>query len=725
LIENNTSGSALGIIPFKGVAQLEAEKTAKAVAQHQAQTATAQPQYISGLSSYLEKCWANARQAKQLVERQMMRNLRQRNGIYEAEKMAAVMQMGGSDVYVLLTATKCRAAEAWVNDILRPVGERLFGIKPTPLAELPPDKAAQVEQEASDVYDEVLRQAQQVGQQIDPALLQSEMREFMEQSHDDALKKVQEEAEECAERMATKIDDQLAQGGWYEAFWASINDLITMKAGVIKGPVLKRQKVQSWVQDPAQGGKWVVNAVDQIIPTFERVSPLDLYPAPDSRNPDDGYLIERHELTRSDLQCLIGVPGYSEQAIRKVLQEYPNGYRNTLPNDTERARVEFSGNTELSTHGEKLEALEFWGAVQGRMLIEWGLSDGIDPDLDYEVNCWKIGSYVIRAILNPDKLGRKPYSVDSFERIPGSFWGKGVPELMADLQDVCNALARAIVNNAALASGPQVEVNLDRVQSDTESVWPWKIWQATNQQMSEAPAVRFTQPTIIVAPLQSVFEFFSTLSEDQTGIPRWAFGNASVGGAGSTSSGLSMLMTSASRGIKELISHIDNMVSGVIARTYDYNMVYDPDESIKGDCKTIARGSDALLAKEQMIQRTNEFLAQTNNPTDIQIIGLEGRAELLRVAAQSLGIDVSKVVPDKAGLKELIAKVEAQQAAIQQAQQAQQQPQASAGVSPPGGSQPGSGTAPQTAPQTLDPAGNPAGGAAANSFQNQPGVTPG
>lgn len=718
MIQNGTP--ALGIIPFKGVRQLEEEKTAKATAAYQAQTATAQPQYISALSGYIEKCWASARQAKQLPERQMMRNLRQRNGIYEADKMAAIAQMGGSEVYILLTSTKCRAAEAWVNDILRPVGERLFGIKPTPIAELSPERVDLIYQDASAVYDEVMSQAQALGQEIDRTQLQHEMREYLEESHDKALKQMQEEAEERAERMAVKIDDQLAEGGWYEAFWASINDLITLKAGIIKGPVLRRKKVQAWVQDSEQGGKWVVKAVDKIIPTFERVSPFDLYPAPDSRSPDDGYLIERHELTRSDLQTLIGVPGYSEAAIRKVLQQYPNGYRNTLPNDVERARVEFSGNTEYTTHGEKLEALEFWGAVQGRMLIEWGMKDGIDPDLDYEVNAWKIGSYVIRAILNPDKLGRKPYSVDSFERIPGSFWGKGIPELMGDLQDVCNALARAIVNNAALASGPQVEVNLDRVQSDSDAIWPWKIWQSTNQQMSEAPAVRFNQPTIIVEPLLRVFDFFATLSEDQTGVPRWAFGNSNVGGAGSTSSGLSMLMTSASRGIKELISHIDNMVAGVISRTYDYNMVYDEDERIKGDCKTVARGSSALLAKEQLIQRTNEFLAATNNPTDLQITGIEGRAELLKVAAQNIGIDVSKVIPDKAGLQALVEKIEAQQAAMMQ-----QSRQASGGASPPGGSQPGSGMVPGAAPQTLDNAGNPAGGTDVNTFQNQPGVTPG
>lgn len=708
--------AALGIVPFKSAAVLEAEQNEKARQRHEA--SQGQPQYISSLAAYIDKCWGDARQAKQLVERQMLRNLRQRAGVYEADKMVAIQKMGGSEVYVLLTSTKCRAAEAWVNDILRPVGERPWGIKPTPIPSISPDKQAEIYQECEQIWNEVLRQAQMVGQMIDPADLACEIREYAESLYDKKLAEIREEAEKRAERMADKMDDQLSEGGWYDAFWAVVNDIITLPASILKGPVLRRRKVQKWVQNPATG-KWEVRAVEDIVPEFERVSPFDLYPAPDSRHPDDGYLIERHELTRSELQAMLGVPGYSEENIRKVLAEYGTGYKQTLPIDMERSILEFSGNTEMLTHGEKIEALEFWGSVQGRLLIEWGLKEEIDQDLDYEINAWKVGSYVIRAILNPDKLGRKPYSVDSFERVPGSFWGKGVPQLMADLQDVCNAIARAIVNNAALASGPQVEVNTDRLQSDSEEIWPWKIWQSTNQQMSEAPAIRFNQPNVIVAPLLQVFDFFAALSEDQTGIPRWAFGSTNLSGAGATSSGLSMLMTNASRGIKELIAHIDKMVSGAISRLYDYNMLYDPDQEIKGDCKIIARGSSSLLAKEQKIQRTNEFLAMTNNPTDMQILQLGGRAKLLKIAAQALEIDTQDIIPSGDDLKALVQQYQKMQQML-----AMQQAQSQGGTSPVGGSQPGSGQVPAASPQVLDPAGNPAGNPNGNLFQNRAGVTP-
>jgi hypothetical protein len=247
-------------------------------------------------------------------------------------------------------------------------------------------------------------------------------------------------------------------------------------------------------------------------------------------------------------------------------------------------------------------------------------------------------------------------------------------------------------------------VNIERVQGDAEEIWPWKIWQADNKQMSEAPAVRFYQPQIVVDQLLKVFEFFAALSEDQTGVPRWAYGNTSIGGAGETSSGLSMLMTHAGRGIKEAIAHLDTMIAGGIERLYDYNMAYDEDPNIKGDARVVARASSSLMAKEQQLVRTREFLQATNNETDMKIIGYDGRAVLLKAAAKALDLPVDDVIPDERKLMERIMAIEQQSAAAMQ------------GVK---------GSVPPAKAISLDNAGNPAGGTDGNLFQNPEGATPG
>jgi hypothetical protein len=695
------------MIKYRSPAAVEQETLERAKANEP------QPTIVPLLSGYINKCWQAAKLAKQPIEQQMLRNMRMDNGVYEPDTLAAIRQMGGSEVYVLLASTKCRAAEAWINDILRPVGERPWTVAPTPVPQLPPDMQAALEQETREVFQEVLAQAQAVNQQLHMADLKEEIRKYAEEEYDKAKLNVMEEAKLRCRRMGDKIDDQLTEGGWHDAWWAVVSDFVRLKAGIVKGPVIRVQKSDEWIQGP-QG--WTVSGEKVKRPTYDRVSPFDLYPAPDSRGVDDGYLIERHQLSRKDLVELIGVPGYSEESIRKIISEYGiGGKREQLETDPIRAMFDF-GTTNAMYFSDKIDVLEFWGSVPGKMLIEWGMPGQIDAEMEYEINAFMAGPYVFRAILNPDKLGRKPYSVDSYQRVPGSFWGKGVPELMADVQDVCNSVARAIVNNAALASGPIVEMNTDRC-TDNEDLYPWKIFQSTNSQMLEAPAVRFYQPTIITGPLLQVFEFFSTMAEDQTGIPRWAYGNTSQSGAGSTSSGLSMLMTSASRNVKEGISHLDRMTEGVISRTYDYNMMYDKDDSLKGDAKCVARGVSSYLAKEQKMMRLNEALAQTNNPTDLQIVGVEGRAKMLKAVFRELAPEMD-IVPDEEKLKSLVAKIEKEQA--QRLMELKQQN----GTSPSGGSVPGSGITPQKAPAEMDNAGNPAGGTDTNTFPMAQGVRP-
>ncbi|MCV6589458.1 MAG: hypothetical protein OIF57_10565, partial [Marinobacterium sp.] len=246
--------------------------------------------------------------------------------------------------------------------------------------------------------------------------------------------------------------------------------------------------------------------------------------------------------------------------------------------------------------------------------------------------------------------------------------GQGIPELMADIQDTCNATARALINNLAIASGPQTEVNFDRLApgENATAMYPWKIWQTKSSMASgNDPAVRFFQPDSNAAELMGVYEKFETKADEVTNIPRYMYGSQNVGGAGDTASGLSMLMESANKGIKAAIGHIDK---GVIRRSIEgfwlHNMLYNPDRSIKGDCKAVARGSSAMLMRERTQMLRQQFLAQTANPTDMQIIGIENRAKLLSTIAQQL--DIPSLLDDPKAIAEQIQQSEAQNTQLQQ-----------------------------------------------------------
>lgn len=263
-----------------------------------------------------------------------------------------------------------------------------------------------------------------------------------------------------------------------------------------------------------------------------------------------------------------------------------------------------------------------------------------DPADPVPVTAILIGRWVVMARINDDPLGRKPYYAASFESSTDSLWGIAPPELMEDCQRVCNATARALVNNMAIASGPQVEIHRDRLDAgeNIEKLYPWKIWKTKSDPMGKnREAVHFYQPNPLTAALLEVYEYFFAQAGEQLGVPAYEHGiGAQAGGAGKTAHGLSMLMNAASRIIKDAIMGIDsNVIKKVVYDTWTHVLLQD-DFDYQGDINVVARASEYLIVAEQLQARRNEWLMATNNPTDMAIIGMDGRAKVLRESSKIL-----------------------------------------------------------------------------------------
>lgn len=626
---------------------------------------------ILGLIAYIRKCWEAAKDAKEPIERIMLKAKRQRNGEYEPDKLARISNQGGSQVFMRITEVKCRAAESWIRDILLETGAPPWDMKSSPIPSLDPTTTEAINQMMAE---RVMRVIQVTGQS--PTL--EEMATIKEMIIQEQRMKMQQEAQNRADRMRQKIEDQFAEGGWYQAFDEFITDLVTYPCAFIKGPVVRRTSKLEWKRDVA--GTTYVEPVDTLAPFFDRVDPFRIYPEPGISTVEQGYIFEHHPMPRSELAGLIGVPGYDELAIRDVLENdsvdtWFDEFVETQKEDLERKFGTYRSPNSI------YDVLEFWGKISGKMLIEWGMSEETvtDPTKEYDANIWVVGSYVIKAVLNADPLGQKPYAKTSFIKVPGAFWGMGIPEMIEDIQSVCNASARALVNNMGIASGPQVEVNLDRIppNEDITNMYPWKIWQVNNDPLgSSAPAVRFAQPDDRATTLMGVYEKFSRLADEHSGIPSYISGDISVTGAGRTSSGLSMLMGAAGKNIRQVISYIDSdVVKRIVERQFVFNMRFDEDETIKGDVVVVPKGASALAVKEVVNVRRLEFLQATANPIDAQIMGVDGRAALLREVAKTLQMPDDAIVPSRD--KQLILN-------MADAQQAQQQPQGATPTLPDG-----------------------------------------
>ena len=652
--------ASLGLLQYNSASDMHAEQAAEAQ-QMQAEEERRRQLMESSLGAHIRRSWESAKTAKQEVEYRLLDCLRRRKGEYDPSKLAAIRKEGGAEIYMMLTATKCRAAGAWIRDIMMPANEQPWGLQPTPVADVPDEYVMPVFQQLQ----QQAMQAQQQGQQVDMASL-------IEQAREQVRQMAQERAEEAAERHEDTIADQLAEGGWSDAFEQFVDDFVTYPAAFVRAPILRRVPTLEWLEG------WQPVKSTTIRPEFERVSPFDMYPSPDATSVDDGaFIIERARFTRMQLNQLIGVPSFNEESIRRVLEQYgQGGLRDWLWTDGERAELEGRGH-EWLTHGETIDGLIYSGGAQGVTLLQWGVNpDEIeDPLAEYEIEAILIGQHVIRVRINRDPLERRPYHKASYQPVPGSFWGQSIPELMADIQDVCNATARSLVNNLAISSGPQVEVYEDRLQpqEDPTNIYPWKIWRTKDSQVTgNNAAVRFYQPISNAGELLTVYEQFERRADDATNIPRYTYGNENVGGAGNTASGLSMLMESANKGIKDAIRHIDRgVMRRVIEALWLYNMQYSDDPSIKGDVNVVARGSSAMLIREQTNMLRQQFLQMTANDIDMGIVGMEGRRKLLESTAEKL--DMPGLIPTQEQMEQNLGEQQqAQQAQLEAQQQIEQ-----------------------------------------------------
>ena len=273
----------------------------------------------------------------------------------------------------------------------------------------------------------------------------------------------------------------------------------------------------------------------------KRVSPLDMYPAPEATTVNDGDLIEHLRMSRKEIASLIDAKNYDADAIRRVLSNnegkgQPEAYDSNI--EQEKAQEELRDSVD-SYNKNVYHGLHFFGTAPVKLLVEWGVDDPElterDPDDEVEIEAILVGSEVIKCVLNDDILGRRPYYSASYQKRPGSIWGTAPPYLMRDIQKMCNACARALSNNMGLSSGPIMEVVIDRLADGQEvrSLRPLDIIQTTSDPSGgSGKAVNFILVPSVAAELLAVYKEFEVRADDVTMIPRYAYGNDRNGGAG-------------------------------------------------------------------------------------------------------------------------------------------------------------------------------------------------
>ena len=573
------------------------------------------------------------------ISRRLLEALRAFRGEYSPEKMAEIEKFGGSQVYSRLSALKCRGATAMLRDIYL-AGERPWFIAPTPKPSLPGDVTTSM----LDLVDAEVKNAASAGQQLGEGQVKDRIKQLTKAAEKAALINAKEEAEKAT----LYLDDMLVEGGFYEGLVEFLHNMTVFPFAFMKGPVVRMSTDVKWVN-----GEAVVKDLPKLF--WNAPSPFDIYWQSGVRDFEQSSVIEHLRLTRSEISSLIGIPGYKEDAIRTVLREYGEGglvdWLDTSAQ--ERADLESREDPHLN-RGDLIDTLEFHGKIQGQLLLDYGYTEKDVPDaeMDYFCTAWVVGNNILKAQIDPSPRKRHPYYMTSFEKIPGSIVGYGLPEILTDVQDVANASLRSLVNNLSIASGPQVVVNDDRLSNteDGDDLYPWKRWHVTNDPYGNGQVpVSFFQPDSNSQELLATYNAMTMIADEISSIPRYMTGSATgQGGAGRTASGLNMLMQNAGKVLQSVAANIDaDIFTPTLQKLYDTVLLTDQEGRLQGDEQIRVRGVVFANQRENERTRMLEFLSLTGNPIDAEIIGKPGRAELLREVADRIGLQGSEIVPDR------------------------------------------------------------------------------
>jgi len=469
---------------------------------------------------------------------------------------------------------------------------------------------------------------------------------------------VMEMARKKAQAMQNEIDDQLVECDYNGELRKVIHDAARLGTGVVKGPVVMNRTRKAWQPYTDAMGQTVyqVDIVQELNPASMRVDPRNVWPDPGcGENIHDGKgIYERQRLTTKQVRDLVKQPGYMKEQIRKVLEEGPK---------KSATFQELRDEEQRDLARDTYELWEYWGEVDYDDLTAAGVDVGEKDELRAMNACVvMVNDTVVKAFLNPLDDGQLPFDFYVWEKVSGSCWGYGVPYLMRAQQKVLNAAWRQMMDNAGVSSGPQIVMN-PNVISPADKQWQLssrKIWFATDDMDDVRKAFATFEFDSHQAELAGIIKMATELADAETGVPVIMQGEK--GAAPDTVGGMQLLMNSANVVLRRLVKQFDDMVTRPhIRRYYDYNMMYNEDEEVKGDFQIDARGSSALLTRDIQNQAFLNLLAAGMNPVYGMYLDTQ---KLFEKALQAQHVDPAEVFKSPEEIERI--KEQQAQAAAQQ-----------------------------------------------------------
>lgn len=564
---------------------------------------------MSGLGQSLRAQWeSEAVPQRRDTEQRWLRDLMQYKARYSAEELAR-MDDNQSQVYVPLTRKKVNTIHARLVDMLFPAAaQRNWALEPANDPILDPRDEQGLHQEAEQLQAEHQQMAQ---------MAQAEGQEPPPPPKFDIDQRRKEIAEKRAKSMRELMDDQLRDAKYSDIAGGDvILNACIYGDGVLKGPMLD-ERIQTRYMPNPETGEWANVGEVKFEPYVECVDTWDIYPDMSARDWDDvRYIYQRHVMPRHDLLALAEREDFQGESIMEYVRSRRSGDVTEREHDYDlRTLGERSG---VSEQQGRYELLEFWGPVSVDDLLQNSpeVADEVEGLDEVWVNIWLLGPLIVKVEIEPMEGQRPhPYHAFSMYKDRTSIFAEGVPAMLRHDQAMMNGSTRAMLDNAAVASGPMFEANVSLLAKgeDPTKIWPRRVFlrEGTGQE-AQYPAVRSLSVNSHMSEYMNLIQVSERWAHEHT-VPSYMEGAPTSGsGAQGTARGLSMLMGAANIDLKKLVRNFDSGITKpFIGALYAWNMAYSDDPKVKGDYEIKARGSSSLVAKEIRAEALDRFAMQS------------------------------------------------------------------------------------------------------------------
>lgn len=464
-----------------------------------------------------------------------------------------------------------------------------------------------------------------------------------------------------AARMESEIEEQLDQSDYQLETTMALWNRVVLGTGIMKGPNHSGKLKKSYRKEVDFSGKsvWVPEFSKEFTPRVSSVSPWFVY-FDDSTNKisESEDVVQVHPMSRQQLAEKIKHPGFIDRKVRAALEIPPGEAHDSSFRD-------FASLTDTNPHlhNDKYMVLEYHGPLSAEKAKALGIPTDVE-ELENTLygEIWTVNGKLIRVELSPlEGAFSPPYSGSVWEADPASPYGYGIPSLIADSQRVVTSAWHMVLDNASMSSGPQIVVQQSLIEP-ADGEWelrPGKVWYHRDLGADVSKAFQFFETPNVGNELITVLQLARQFGEEESGVPLINGGMESPQTVSDTATGAALMKRNSTVLLDMKSESWDaDVVEPLLVRMYDWNMQYNPKESIKGNFNIVVTSSTEFRNKELHIRNLEKISVETAaNPEMAKRIN-QGALQRARLSMMSLPF--SDIIKDEEQVAEEEATAQAQ-----------------------------------------------------------------